>query len=451
MLKTIITFILLMISLTAAAQKETYDLITYTPPAGWKKEVRENSHTSYTKVNRLTGKYCQIFIMPSANSKGSLDKDFDSEWQTLVQSNYAVTQAPTMTATATVNGWQTKGGTAPFSFNNAQSVVFMTTMSGFNRMMSIVAITDDTDFMPEIRAVLDSVDILPQSTSIPVKTTDPKSSSPASSGGNHFSFDTTNFDDGWTSTVQQDWVQVSKGNLQALIHYPNKQADAYNFVLLDGLKIAWDVLVAPRYSSAVNMHFKPISSWESIDFAEADMTEKASGRRVHVVLFKRHYNNGSGKYIEFIAPDKQTFEREFGAYHETTSGWENMEKIANYNKFAVAAADLAGKWTSNFSAAIQYVSAVTGFDAGMDTHASNESFNFGPGSNYQWDIGIASGPVGNIRFQSVKSSGNFKMTGNWQLDLSDIEGKPRSYSAYFSCIKGLRILWLDDKAYAKAE
>lgn len=266
-----------------------------------------------------------------------------------------------------------------------------------------------------------------------------------------FAFTTTNFNDGWTSTVQDDWVQVTKGNIKVLIHYPNKQADAYNSVLMDGLKNAWNVLVAPKYSSASNFEFKPLTNWEAIEFAEADMVEKSSGRQVHVVLFKKNYNSGGGKYLEFITPDKTAFEQEFGAYHEGSSGWEKIENMASYNKFAVAASDLSGKWTSDFSGAIQYVNASTGFDAGMDTHASKENFQFGPGNNYQWDLGVASGAVGNIKFQSVKSSGNFSMVNNWQVRLSDIEGKPITFNTYFSCIKGLRILWLDTKSYAKVE
>ncbi len=55
------------------------------------------------------------------------------------------------------------------------------------------------------------------------------------------------------------------------------------------------------------------------------------------------------------------------------------KKWLSYNKFAVAASDLSGKWTSDFSGTIQYVNANTGFDAGMDTHASKENFQFGPG------------------------------------------------------------------------
>ena len=156
-----------------------------------------------------------------------------------------------------------------------------------------------------------------------------------------------------------------------------------------------------------------------------------SRQRVHVVFFKMNYSNGSGRYLEFITPDKQTFENEFGPYHQTTYGWEKMENVAFRNKFAVAASDLQGKWTSDFSGAIQYVNAFTGFDAGMDTHASAENFIFGNGKSYQWDIGVASGQTGNIKFQSAKSKGSFSLPTNWQVKFSDISGKPRTYNAYF--------------------
>jgi hypothetical protein len=446
MKKYILTMGLIICSLTILAQKETYDLISYTPPAGWKKEVKQNTYTSFTSTNNQKNLYCQIFIMLSTNSKGGIDEDFNNEWQTLVVKNYGVTQAPKMTETSSENGWDVKAGTAPFTFNNGQSIAIMTTMSGYNKALSIVAITNSQDYMPAIQTFLESVDMTKQSNIKQINNSNVKT--PVKS---KFNFTTTNFDDGWISTEQADWVEVTKGNLKVHIHYPNKAADAYNSVLLEGLKNAWNILVAPNYSSASNFEFKPTGGWESIEFAEADMTEKATGKEVHVILFKKNYNNGGGKYVEFISPDKRSFEQEFGAYHQSSSGWDKMEKMAGYNKFAVAASDLTGKWTSDFSGTTQYVNANTGLDAGMDTHSSNENFQFGPGNTYKWDLAVASGPVGNIKFQSVKSNGTFNMLGNWQINFSDIEGKPRNYSVYFSCIKGLRILWIDGTAYAKAE
>lgn len=434
------------------AQKETYDLVTYTPPpgSGWKKEVKANTYTSYTITSSQTKSYCQIFIILSTASKGSINEDFKNEWKILVADQYHVTEAPQVTEPTTEAGWQMKTGLAPFTFNNGKSTAMLTTMSAYNKAVSIVVLTNSEDYIPAIQQLLESVEMKNPSTDNTLEQqTTQSTNQPA--GNNKFAFTTTNFDDGWVATEQADWVQATKGNIKVFIHYPNKQADAYNSVLMDGLKNAWNILVAPKYSTAGNFEFKPVSGWQSIEFAEADAVEKTTGKPVHVVLFKINYSNGSGKYLEFITPDKNSFEQEFGAYHETSYGWEKMEKMANYNKFAVTASDLFGKWTNDFSGAIQYVNAYTGFDAGMATHASVENFQIGPGNAYKWDLGVASGQVGNIKFQSVKSSGKFSMIGNWQVNFSDMEGKPRTYNAYFSCIKGLRILWLDDRAFAKVE
>jgi len=64
---------------------------------------------------------------------------------------------------------------------------------------------------------------------------------------------------------------------------------------------------------------------------------------------------------------------------------------------------------------------------------------------------MANGFVGNIKFQKAKSTGKFSMTGNWQVNFSDIEGKPRSYPVYFTCIKVARILWIDGTGFGKSE
>jgi hypothetical protein len=436
---------------TAFAQKKSYEFVNYTPPVGWKKELKERTYTSYTSVNKAKNTYCQFFVMLSTTGKGNIKEDFESEWQNLVVTQYGVKEATQVSEQSGGNGWQMKTAMGTFTFNNQTCAVIIVTMSGYSRVVSIISVTNSADYTNDIKNFFNSVEMQKPSTVNPAiqpQVTQTNTSSPINT---KFAFNKTNFDDGWVSTVQEDWVEVTKGEVQVLIHYPNKQADTYNSVLLDGLKNAWNVLVASRYSSASNMEFKPIIGWQSIEFAEADMVMRGTGKQVHVVFFKMNYSNGSGKFLEFITANKAVFEREFGPYHQNTYGWEKMEQMANYNKFAIAASDLAGTWTSNFSGAIQYVNATTGFDAGMDTHASNESYVISGNGSYTWDLGVASGQVGNIKFQSVKSSGKLSMNGNWKINFSDLEGKPRTYDAFFSCIKGLRILWIDNKPFAKAK
>ncbi len=455
MKNTVSIFLLLLAFSSSAQQKQNFDLATFTIPNDWKKISSTADATGFAITNNQKGTYCQVGIYKSMNSMGNAQLDFETDWQDLIAKPYKVGAKPETGLSTSLDGWETKSGVAPYDFNGVQSMATLVTMSGYGKRMSIVILTNSQDYQTDVKRVLESVDLKKPAvegstfSSKPQSPVQPLPSTSLSTTG--FAFTTTNFDDGWVASQQEDWVQVTKGNTRVLVHYPNKNADAYNSVLMDGLRNAWNILVAPKYSTASNFEFKPISGWQSIEFAEADAVEKATGKTIHVVLFKMDYSNGNGKYLEFITPDKMSFEQEFGAYHETSYGWEKMENLAGYNKFAVAPSDLKGKWTNDFSGALQYVNAYTGADAGMATHASNENFEFGPGDAYKWDLGVASGNVGNIKFQSVKSNGQYSMSGNWQVTFSDIEGKPRTFGAFFSCVKGAQILWLDNKAFAKVE
>lgn len=453
MKNVVLLLCLLAMTPSLAQQKETFDLATYNLPSGWKQVKKTADVVSYAITDNAKGTYCQIGIFASTISKGNISADFESEWQELVVKNYNPAQRPDLVPKKIDDGWEVQAGVAPFAFNGGQSMVMLATMSGYQRCMSMVTVTNSEAYESDVAYLMESVVLQKPALTKTETVSKPVTynSNAASSLKTNFAFNTTNFDNGWTSTVQQDWVQVEKGNVKVLIHYPNKQADAYNSSVVEGLKNAWDVLVAPRYSSGSNFDFRAVTGWEVSEFGEADLVENGTGKAVHVVLYKKSYSNGSGKYMEIITPDKRSFELEFGAFNQSASSWEKLENMVMYNKFAVAATDLTGKWTNDFSGALQYVNAYTGYDAGMSTHASKENFEFLPGSTYTWDLGVASGMVGNIKFQSVKSNGKFSLSNSWQVTFSDIEGKPRTYAAHFTCVKGARILWLGDTGFGKVE
>lgn len=160
----IICFSILCISaVTSFAQKETFDLVTYTPPKdsyaiGWKKDVRETM-VNYSFTNQKNNSWCQISIIKSTSSKGSIDQDFESEWQELVVKNYKPTDAPQLNEVREADGWKIKAGGTKFTFNNNAAIALLTTMSGFNHCVSIVAATNSQDYLKDINALLSSVDL----------------------------------------------------------------------------------------------------------------------------------------------------------------------------------------------------------------------------------------------------------------------------------------------------
>ncbi|MFN8253379.1 MAG: hypothetical protein U0V75_16035 [Ferruginibacter sp.] len=440
----------LTLTIHALAQKEIFDITEYTAPAKWKKTTTA-SNVQFTAENNTTGGYCMILVFKALPAAGSTKENFDLTWATVVKEMVTVNGNPEMQPPASDNGWEALTGYAPFEKDGNKGVALLVSSGGFNKMVNILILTNTNVYEKEVTAFLESVDIKKpaiQNTSTTIQAPAPAKRIPAPAAKKTgFAFTTTNFDDGWTSTVQEDWVEVTKGTMKILIHYPNAKADAYNSVLKESDYTAWNTLVAPRYQNMSNFEWKTIQSWQSVTFVQADATEIASGKKVHIILFKLHYSNGSGAYMEFVTNSLADYEKEFGPYRQESFGWEKTANMQFRNKFAVAASDLNGKWTNNFTGMTQYVNAYTGASAGADTHASAQSFIFGAGNTYKWDIGMASGFTGNIKFQSARSNGKFTLPNAWQVHFSEMEGKPKTYDAYFSCVKGGRLLWLSDVTY----
>jgi hypothetical protein len=157
-----------------AQQRVSNDLISYLPPpANWQKEVKAKTYTSYGIV--AGRKYCQIFVLLGTNSKGSIAKDFESDWQGSIVSSYAVTGPPQLTETATEPGWQARTGVGSFEYSGGMSAVMLVTITGYGRSVAIVAVTNSEDYTPHIQSVLASVKMnqVPATASAPPPTAPP--------------------------------------------------------------------------------------------------------------------------------------------------------------------------------------------------------------------------------------------------------------------------------------
>jgi hypothetical protein len=435
---------LLLITTQLAAQKQHFDLVSYTPPKGWKKELSKRS-VVYSINDTKKKTWCVLAIYGNTPSKGDIDTDLLSDWNLLSATPFKITEAPVTTETTEGGGWKIKTASGKFKFNNTDAVSTVTTMTGFGVSISVQANTNSQSYLQAISTFIgsfemDEVKNKPvEAKKPPVKADNP----PAKSGG--FAFFTTNFDDGWTSTVKEDWAEVTKGNVRVLIHYPNKEADAYQSVLKDEDLKAWNVLVAPRYSNLRNFEWKSVQSWQSISFMEGDLTENSTGKNVHVVLFKMHYSKGNGRYMEFITNSKSEYEQAFGPYHQESYGWDSPANMQWRNKFAVSASDLIGKWGTSDYASLTYYYVNTGGTAGTTATSTTNEFTFLTSSTYQSEHNGASGMVGNMKFSSQTYKGTFSTT-NWDITMTNrFEGKPEKFSCQFEAVKGGRILVLTDR------
>jgi hypothetical protein len=147
---------LLMTMINAVAQTETFDLVVHTPPKGWTKDVNGDV-LSYTGIDKKTNNWCRINIVKSTVSKGSIEADFQSEWNNLVVTPYKVTDPPEENEVAESDGWKIKSAGGKFIFNNTNAIVLIATASGFDRCVSVVATTNSQDYITTIQTFIEGI------------------------------------------------------------------------------------------------------------------------------------------------------------------------------------------------------------------------------------------------------------------------------------------------------
>ncbi len=424
----------------ANAQKtEAFGTITYTLPKGWQK--KDNASAVMLGAEGPKGT-CVVTVFKALPGTDDAKANFKASWETIAKGVLKTVDAPKMQPTAKEDGWIAESGAASYESDGKKGLAVLVTLTGDKKMVNIFILTDTDAYQSDIAAFLESVH-LPKLTATAAPST--PSSTPQAARPSKYQFTTSNFDDGWTAVEQADWVRVTKGNVAALIHYPNPKTDAYNSVLKAGLQNAWNLLVAPRYTNIRNFDLKPIQSFESIDFVEADAEDKATRKTVHIVLLKKHFYNSSGKYIEFVTNSKADFEREFGPYHNTEFGWDKCVAMQAKNKFAVAKSDLTGKWSTSGTSSLSYYYVNGGGYAGATATSTADLFTFAPSGTYVSDHAGASGVVGNQKFSRQVYKGSVSVD-RWSMTLTNrFKGETEKYDGAFEAVKGGRILRLTDK------
>ena len=158
MKKTILLCVFSVTVMLAFAQKETYDLVTYTPPVNWKKEVTDFA-VDYSRANNNDTSWCRITVYKSLASKGSIDLDFNSEWQILVATPHKTTSPSQINETQAAGGWKIKAGAGSFIFKNKKALAMMTVFSGYKTCFSILAICNNEKYIQDIQDFIASVEL----------------------------------------------------------------------------------------------------------------------------------------------------------------------------------------------------------------------------------------------------------------------------------------------------
>lgn len=436
----VFAFFLQLFAIVSSAQ-EKFDIVTFTAPKGWQKENKPTA-VQFATHNETTGAFGVMMLFKSVTTTNNSVKTFDISWDSFVNRQFTLTGKLEKQPSAIENGWTIESGMAPYEQDGTKGVAMLVSAIGGGKVMNLLILTNTNDYQTDVSAFIGSINL-------PDLKSGKNNLVPETSALNsNFKFTITNFDNGWLASEEPDWVRVTKGNITVLLHYPHlKERETFDNLEKEA-RTFWDLLIAPRYRNLSNFEvLRSDRDFEPARYAAGNITDNAFGKKYFVALFSKH---GRG-WIEVIAPDKATFAREFGAINinDEIINWKPLLALFDYNKFAVDAADLRGKWTTTFAGTSQYVSIYTGRYISAVTSVAATSYDFGAGNSYNYRTDGATSSLGRTDFSKAQSSGKFTLPTNWEIRFSDIEGRPQTYPVHFSCIRGARVLWVRGMAYGR--
>lgn len=444
-MKRIFFLLLLFKGLDAFSQNQSFDIINFSAPKKWKKVTTESS-IQFTKQDDAKGTYCIITLMKSIPGTENSKENFDAAWETVVKEMVKVSAAPEMQPAAKEDGWEAQSGYAPFESEGTNGIALLVTSTGYQKMVNILVLTNTDAYEKDMTAFLESVSFkkpaVNNNTTSGNITTYTQTNTPTSNGG--YAFTTTNFDDGWTSTVYNDYVLTTKGNIKIYLGYIEKFNES-DFTGYGNEKRHhyWNSFVA-KYFTTGEMKYKPASALSdySNDYIEAEATDKQTGEKRYIaMLLNVIAYTGRLSVIIASAPDATQLRQQFPK--ADTKLDNDLRPMYGYNKFAIGTNDLKGKWSENGGGTMSWYSTTSGNYAGATGAASSDVFIFNGNGTYSSEHKGGYGVVGAMNTYQQKYNGACQLS-NWSLSLSNRwEGQTEKYNAWFEVIKDGRALHLE--------
>jgi hypothetical protein len=420
-----------------AQQKDSFDLVSYSIPKGWKKE-KGNGNVSHTITDTKTGAYAKLIIYKSIPGSNNLQADFDKEWAELIATPYKTLNKPETTEEELPGGWKVKTGTAPFVFNSKKSAATLITGISNGHKISLAILTNSEKYQQDIETIGNSIQLkeAPRiQTQIP----------PAPD--NIYTFTTSTFDDGWKSTVHNDYVLLEKNNYSVYLNFSVPyNASQFSGTGIRDAEFYWDNYVTKLFkvktkqlNDGGSMALKP-------PYMEGYATDNRTGKSCFIGMYLNIVPNAVNIIIG-TAPSEAAFRQLFPKANDPFGS--DLSTMTRYNKFAVAANDLIGKWQNgNTETAQWYYVSPSGYEgyAGMTVAATSATFLFNSNNTYTSIHNGATGAVGNMKTFQQEYHGNYNVS-NWMITATNrYGGKTDRFDAFFLAVRGGRILKLNNNA-----
>lgn len=145
-------------SMNVFAQKQTFDVVSYSIPAKWQK-VQNEGGVQLSVSDKKTGAYALAIITKATASDAPANENFSTDWSRLVKAAVQVDDGPTMLAPTTENGWDIVSGNANYTDGGKKGKATLLTATGGGKMVSVVLMTNTQNYQDELLAFLNSLEL----------------------------------------------------------------------------------------------------------------------------------------------------------------------------------------------------------------------------------------------------------------------------------------------------
>lgn len=260
-----------------------------------------------------------------------------------------------------------------------------------------------------------------------------------------FQFTTSNFDDGWISSIQPDWVLAQKGETKVYLFFvlPYRSENFSGTGVMDR-DFYWNNHVAPVFkttSKAYQDGGEFVSSMQP-KYVEGWGQDPQTGQRRFLGMYLTVSPNAAMLTVASTVDENSMRQ----IFPKASDRWtSDLVAMSRYNKFAIGPNDLNGTWQSGGSQMTQWYDSFTGAYAGATLASSSATFSFA-GQTYSSIHNGATGAVGAMNTFQQEYKGNSTIS-NWTITLTNrYQGKTHQFDAHFQAVKGGRLLYLNNRA-----
>lgn len=152
-----LVILLVMTGFVSVAQKEVFDVVSYTPVSNWKKDMTEN-YVSFSTTDEGRGSFCSIIIYKSANGVADSKTNFDNSWKNMLAEPVGAGN-PRTEAVALQNGWELQTGSSAFSKNGLSGTAILITATAASTMINLTVLYNSEAYNKAIGDFIGSIEI----------------------------------------------------------------------------------------------------------------------------------------------------------------------------------------------------------------------------------------------------------------------------------------------------